>query len=374
MVNENNETLNSTYFFIHGERLSKEFNSFQNKERRKNYRESFTKEEQYHIFSQWQNMLNKQKTDIQFLDYIENISTNKYTKPIAVHCPKIESPKLNDIDMLKELISNLEDQQLKSKYTKKMEEIFKSTPTKTVGKPTFLMTTPIILNQISECYEDINQNKSSLENIKQTMQPTETKMIPHNSINTITGTHKSQYNRTLKNKITSQELSHEIKNIKKQIVELKHANPANKESLIIRSTKNNFTNLPLEPQIISIQRWNTYINIKIHDMEIETIALIDTGANMNCIQEGLIPTKYYHKTIEQLVSANGSQMDIQYKLPKVHICQNNVCFQTSFILVKNMTDNVILGLPFIGMIYPFTTNNIGITTTHLGKEITFKFF
>ena len=62
-------------------------------------------------------------------------------------------------------------------------------------------------------------------------------------------------------------------------------------------------------------------------MRQDNIALIDTGADLNCIQEGLIPTKYYHKTTEGLSSANVSKMNIKYKLPKVHICQDNVYFK-----------------------------------------------
>ena len=42
--------------------------------------------------------------------------------------------------------------------------------------------------------------------------------------------------------------------------------------------------------------------------------MIDSGADMNCIQEGLIPSKYFEKSIERLVSANGSQMKIKYEL------------------------------------------------------------
>ena len=33
------------------------------------------------------------------------------------------------------------------------------------------------------------------------------------------------------------------------------------------------------------------------------IALIDSGADMNCIQEGLIPLKYYEKSSERLTQA-----------------------------------------------------------------------
>ena len=47
---------------------------------------------------------------------------------------------------------------------------------------------------------------------------------------------------------------------------------------------------------IRIQKWYSKITIVIEDFHLETIALIDSGADLNCIQEGLIPTKYFHKS------------------------------------------------------------------------------
>ena len=46
---------------------------------------------------------------------------------------------------------------------------------------------------------------------------------------------------------------------------------------------------------------------------------------MNCIQEGLIPSKYFKKSTERLVSANGSQMKIKYELNNSHVLHDNVC-------------------------------------------------
>ena len=66
-------------------------------------------------------------------------------------------------------------------------------------------------------------------------------------------------------------------------------------------------------------------------------------------------------------------MDIKYKLPRVHICQDNVCFKTSFVLIKNMTNKLILGLPFIYLLYPFTTSTKGLISKHLGQTIMFSF-
>ena len=38
-----------------------------------------------------------------------------------------------------------------------------------------------------------------------------------------------------------------------------------------------------------------------------------------------------------------------------------------------MTDKIILGAPFIYLLYPFTTSSEGITTHVLGQPVTFKF-
>ena len=48
---------------------------------------------------------------------------------------------------------------------------------------------------------------------------------------------------------------------------------------------------------VTFQKWFVTITIVINDeYHLNSIALIDTGADQNCIQEGLIPTKYYEKT------------------------------------------------------------------------------
>jgi hypothetical protein len=106
---------------------------------------------------------------------------------------------------------------------------------------------------------------------------------------------------------------------------------------------------------------------------LSVVVLIDTGADPNCIQEGLVPTKYYSKSKETLRSANGSNMQITFEINKAHVCQDNVCFKTKFVLVKNMTDKVILCLPFITLLYPFTTNHDGLITYPMDEKVKFKF-
>jgi hypothetical protein len=100
---------------------------------------------------------------------------------------------------------------------------------------------------------------------------------------------------------------------------------------------------------------------------------VDTGADLNCIQEGLIPTKYFEKSTERLNSANGSKMHIKYEINNAHVCKDKVCFKTSFVLVKNLNDKVILGLPFIHLLYPFTTEEDGITIALFGQPVKFNF-
>ena len=96
------------------------------------------------------------------------------------------------------------------------------------------------------------------------------------------------------------------------------------------------------------------------------IAMIDSGADMNCIQEELIPSRYFEKSTKRLISANGSLMKIKYELNNTHICHDNVCFKIPSVLVKNLTNKVILGLPFINVLYPFLVEQDGITTDPFG--------
>ena len=56
-----------------------------------------------------------------------------------------------------------------------------------------------------------------------------------------------------------------------------------------------------------------------------------------------------------------------------HVCHHNVCFKIPYVLVKNLTDKVILGLLFINALYPFLVEHDGITTDPFGQKVKFKF-
>jgi hypothetical protein len=212
-------------------------------------------------------------------------------------------------------------------------------------------------------------------------------------------------------KINLEDLQHEVNQIKNEIKQLKFENNKLEDRIAIleinkkfedvktnENLKNQFTNTDSsseddkaesskrhnksnsEFQYCNIinkkfpQKWHTKVKIIIdNEFEIDVIVLVDSGVDLNCIQEGLIPTKYFEKSTKQLNSANGSNMKIKYEVNNAHVCQNNVCFKISFVLVKNMTDKVILGLPFIHLLYPFMTKEDGITTSPFGQPVKFEF-
>ena len=60
---------------------------------------------------------------------------------------------------------------------------------------------------------------------------------------------------------------------------------------------------------IIFHKWYTEITLVIHkEFSLTVVALVDSGADMNCIQEGLIPSKYYESTTERLTQANGDRL------------------------------------------------------------------
>ena len=59
--------------------------------------------------------------------------------------------------------------------------------------------------------------------------------------------------------------------------------------------------------------------------------MIDSDADMNCIQEGLIPSKYFEKSTERLVSANGSQMNAE----TVEFCKKEISDLLEKKLIRN---------------------------------------
>ena len=97
--------------------------------------------------------------------------------------------------------------------------------------------------------------------------------------------------------------------------------------MLFRSNRQNF--LSLIDKVI-FQKWHTEITLIINkEFSLIEIALTELGADMNYIQERLIPLKYYKKSSERLIQANGEKLIINYKIPIVHICYDGIYFETS---------------------------------------------
>ncbi|KAK3200257.1 hypothetical protein Dsin_023672 [Dipteronia sinensis] len=123
-----------------------------------------------------------------------------------------------------------------------------------------------------------------------------------------------------------------------------------------------------------IHKWYIEIDIRIsQDYNLIVNALVDTGADLNCIREALVPTKYLEKTTESLFGANRQQLEIQYKLANAKVCNQGICYTTDFVMVKTLSQNVILDLPFLQLISPFKVTSDGLITEYLNKEILFLF-
>jgi hypothetical protein len=90
---------------------------------------------------------------------------------------------------------------------------------------------------------------------------------------------------------------------------------------------------------------------------------------MNCIQEGIIPTKYY----EKLHQASGTRLNIEYKIPNAHICNDGICFKTTIILVKDITSRIILRNLFLALFDSFIKTEKRISTEIMRKKILFRF-
>ena len=75
--------------------------------------------------------------------------------------------------------------------------------------------------------------------------------------------------------------------------------------------------------------------------------MTDSGAdNINCIQERLIPLKYYERSSERLTQI------LKYILPNDHICFGTILKDTSL--------KVILRNPFMALLYPILMIDEGI--------------
>ena len=240
-----------------------------------------------------------------------------------------------DQELLLEMIDQIEDKEAKAKYIKKVLEQQNSKP-----KPKVNLSNAYQMKDIFQYY-------------------------------------KKQEPATL------QDLQEEIKQIKVQIEEIKSStqnidfrltNLENQKEVLSNETNEEFETFVHSMTIVQKQRWYTKIILKINpDYQATFVALIDSGADLNCIQEGLIPTVYFVKTSQRLSTASNDPLKVQYKIPQGHICKNGICIKTSFLLVKNISHQIVLGTPFLTQLYPFQMDKQGLKAKFNNQEILFEF-
>ena len=181
---------------------------------------------------------------------------------------------------------------------------------------------------------------------------------------------------------TLQDLQEEVKQMKIQIEELKLFNQnidtritnlEHQKEVLTSETNEDLETFVHSMTIVQKQRWYTKITLKINPNYQGTfIALIYSGADLNCIQEGLIPTVYFVKTSQRLSTASNDPLKVQYKIPQGHICKTGICIKTSFLLVKNIIHQI-LGTLFLTQLYPFQIDKQGLKTKYNNQEILFEF-
>ena len=109
---------------------------------------------------------------------------------------------------------------------------------------------------------------------------------------------------------TIQDLQTEINNLKREVKELWQQQEIHQiilshlqENSDSKSVGKDVENENQEDEMfmglinkIKIQKFYINIRIIINDYVVDTMALFDTGADSNCILEGLVPTKFFEKT------------------------------------------------------------------------------
>ena len=121
------------------------------------------------------------------------------------------------------------------------------------------------------------------------------------------------------------------------------------------------------------QKWHIKVKLFIKpDFSKEFLALVDFGVDINCVHEELILTVYFEKTYQGVVSANSKPLAI-IKFQMFIFTTKMFFYKTFFLLVRDMNKWIILGTPFLTLLYPFKVDDQGIKTIHKGQNICFKF-
>ena len=99
------------------------------------------------------------------------------------------------------------------------------------------------------------------------------------------------------------QINSDIKLLKNEVVNLKSI-----KDLALTNTPNELSNI--KQSTITFQNWFSKVTLVVEDFSKDLIALIDSGADTNCIKQGIVPTKYCEKSKESLASVDGTALII----------------------------------------------------------------
>ena len=109
-----------------------------------------------------------------------------------------------------------------------------------------------------------------------------------------------------------------------------------------------------------------------YDFKIDIIALFDTGANLNCIKEGIVLKWFLQNTSKKLCATNNTKLTIEYKNQE-SIFNNRIYLKNLFIVTNDINHSIILGTPFIDMITPYKIIHENIISKINGSKLIFPF-
>ncbi|KAH9667483.1 protein LOW PSII ACCUMULATION 3 [Citrus sinensis] len=230
---------------------------------------------------------------------------------------------------------------------------------------------------------DPNLQKEYLDKLLKTLDfnKAETSKVPIVKTNSYDLTQILDKKKTKKSTPTIQDLQNEIKQIKLEIKDLKEKQKSDSDTIQLllqkqlQDNSDNESNPDNDGDDIKVENIESVPNdflfvlkqittrkylIKVtlifsDDFAMDAIALFDTGADLNCIREDIVPKRFHEKTKEKLSAANNSKLNVSSKV-EASIYNNQIEFKTSFVLTNDIHHAIILGTPFINLITPYAVN------------------
>ncbi|KAH9686112.1 hypothetical protein KPL70_014237 [Citrus sinensis] len=294
--------------------------------------------------------------------------------PLLVESSDSESSMLGDSDpyQIDELFDS--DDSVSSSSESESDSCLKKINVLTKDQETFL--------ELVKHISDPNLQKEYLDKLLKTLDfnKAETSKVPIVKKNSYDLTQILDKKKTKKTVPNIQDLQKEIKEIKCEIRDLKEKQKSDSDTIQLLLQKQlqdnsdnesnpdvgddikveNIESVPNDFLFVLKQITTRKYLVKVtlifsDDFAIDAIALFDTGADLNCIREDIVPKRFHEKTKERLSAANNSKLNVSSKV-EASIHNNGFDFKTSFVLTNDIHHAIILGTPFINLITPYTVN------------------